>query len=415
MARKLRGLCDMKTRCPHCERTSLALLHLPLTADIDPLVKSWIQKIHIQTTALVSEDSPSRYRIQRHGTYYRKSDSRRIERFYCYNCKRSFSRATNSARYWQKKRRINEPLKNLLCSGVSQRRACLLLRVNRKTVIRRFSFLATHAKQRQKRWLAGLTPYSLRMLQFDDLESSIHTKCKPISVSLSVEPRSRKILSYSLSSMPAKGLLAQKANIKYGPRPDRRKQGWRSMFRELRRIVHPEACFSSDENPYYPKYLREFFPKATHTRHPGGRGCVAGQGELKKLTFDPLFSLNHTCAMMRANINRLFRRTWCTSKTIEGLRNHIALYVDYHNERLTPRLMRPQSKGPVSERLVFKRRIQFRNDTRASLVFRQRAHSTLHTRGQTPASQSGTENCFESRSSFLVRHPIFASQARSQH
>jgi len=65
------------------------------------------------------------------------------------------------------------------------------------------------------------------------------------------------------------------------------------------------------------------------------RGCVAGQGELKKIGFDPLFSLNHTYAMMRANINRLFRRTWNTTKDPRKLRDHIDLYVWYHNSELT--------------------------------------------------------------------------------
>ena len=58
---------------------------------------------------------------------------------------------------------------------------------------------------------------------------------------------------------------------------------------------------------------------------------MTGQGELKKLRFDPLFSLNHTCAMLRANINRLFRRTWCTTKKAACLKRHVAVYVRFHN------------------------------------------------------------------------------------
>ncbi|MBU6155196.1 MAG: hypothetical protein KGP28_12905, partial [Bdellovibrionales bacterium] len=49
----------------------------------------------------------------------------------------------------------------------------------------------------------------------------------------------------------------------------------------------------------------------------------------------PIFSLNHTCAMLRANLNRLFRRTWCTTKTIQGLIDHLSIYVAFHNRRLT--------------------------------------------------------------------------------
>ena len=61
-----------------------------------------------------------------------------------------------------------------------------------------------------------------------------------------------------------------------------------------------------------------------------------GQGELKKIGFDPLFDLNHTAAMIRANINRLFRRTWCTTKRADRLEAHLELYVQYHNRELIP-------------------------------------------------------------------------------
>ena len=106
-------------------------------------------------------------------------------------------------------------------------------------------------------------------------------------------------------------------------------------MQELIPLVDQKATFTSDENPHYPKYLRERFPRATHERLKSRRGCVVGQGELKKIGFDPLFALNHTCAMLRANMNRLARRTWCTTKTRTGLLDHLAIYVNFHNRVLT--------------------------------------------------------------------------------
>jgi hypothetical protein len=135
--------------------------------------------------------------------------------------------------------------------------------------------------------------------------------------------------------MPAKGLLSRVALRKYGPRADLRSQGWNALFQSLKPVVTPTALWFSDENPHYPGHLKRHHPLATHRTTPGGRGCIAGQGELKKLVFDPLFSLNHSCAMLRANLNRLFRRTWCTSKTKQGLIDHLSLYVRFHNEVLT--------------------------------------------------------------------------------
>jgi len=58
---------------------------------------------------------------------------------------------------------------------------------------------------------------------------------------------------------------------------------------------------------------------------------VAGQGELKKIGFDPLFSLNHTAAMIRDGVSRLVRKTWGNSKRMDRLEDHLFVYAHYHN------------------------------------------------------------------------------------
>lgn len=271
----------------------------------------------------------------RKGSYFRKSDGQRVQRYFCRNCRRHFSSAVFGACYRQKKRKLNHRLRLLLNSGISQRRAALLLGINRKTVVRKFRFLALQARESQKEWLKSLELNPLSLIQFDDLETSEHSKCKPLSVALAVDPKTRKILSFQVSSMPAKGHLAKVSQKKYGPRPDLRPMGWNALFLSLKPIVHPHSSWLSDENPHYPRHLFRHHPEASHSTVKGRRGCIAGQGELKKIGFDPLFALNHTCAMLRANLNRLFRKTWCTTKNQAGLRDHLALYVDYHNRVLT--------------------------------------------------------------------------------
>ncbi len=280
--------------------------------------------------------SPKTKGLVRKGTYFRRSDGQRISRYRCRECGKSFSSGTLFSCYRQKKRKLNHPLELLLNSGVSQRRAAILLRVNRKTVVRKFRFLAQQARSEHEQWLKTLETRPLTSVQFDDLETSEHTKCKPLSVALAVEPKCRKILGFQVSAMPAKGHLSRVALRKYGPREDRRSEGWNTLFEKLKPVVSPTAVWLSDKNPHYPRHLHRHHPEASHRTTPGRRGCIAGQGELKKIGFDPLFSLNHTCAMLRANLNRLFRRTWCTTKTKQGLIDHLSLYVNYHNRMLTP-------------------------------------------------------------------------------
>jgi hypothetical protein len=302
----------MKTECPHF---------------LD--VKSSELKSKAQS------DDPEIKLIVGNGSFLRSSDSKHIKRFYCRKCGRYFSNATLNPTFGQKKRRINPALMKLLCSGVSQRRAARLLGINRKTVARKLRFLSQQARLKQREFLKQYEDHPLVSIQWDDLETSEHSKCKPLSVTLAVEPSERKILGFQVSQMPAKGHLAKIAIRKYGYRRDERAMGWNVLFKSLIPIVDPQATFTSDENPHYSKPLLRHFPNAKHVAVKGRRGCIAGQGELKKIGFDPLFSLNHTCAMLRANLNRLFRRTWCTTKNRQALNDHIALYVDYHNCVLT--------------------------------------------------------------------------------
>jgi hypothetical protein len=201
--------------------------------------------------------------------------------------------------------------------------------------VRRFRFLATQARAQHTQWLKQYEKKPLSSIQFDDLETSEHSKCKPLSVALAVDPIHRKILRFEVSQMPAKGKLAAIAVRKYGYRKDDRPQGWDRLMVGLKSCVTTHATFASDENPHYPKHVLKHHPEVKHVTVKGGRGAIVGQGELKKLKFDPLFSLNHSCAMLRANLNRLFRRTWCTTKTRVGLIDHLYLYIVYHNLVLT--------------------------------------------------------------------------------
>jgi hypothetical protein len=211
-----------------------------------------------------------------------------------------------------------------------------ILRVDRKTIVKKIRLFSELDRKKQQKFLdSTYRSKPLAFVQFDDLETSEHTKCKPLSVTLAVDPNSRKILKFKVSSMPAKGHLAEISRKKYGYRVDQRPENWSQFMEELKPYVKSDAEWTSDENPQYPAHLKRHYPQAKHTRVKGGRGAITGQGELKKLKFDPLFSLNHTCAMLRANMNRLFRRTWSTTKTTRGLIDHLSMYVVYHNQVLT--------------------------------------------------------------------------------
>ncbi len=267
------------------------------------------------------------------GFFRRASDSRLIQRFKCKICQKKFSSATFQKTYRQKKTRINKMLNDYLSSNVSQRRCAILLNVSRKTIERRFRFLGFHKKEEHFKFINTLS--DIKVVQLDELQTIEHSKCKPLSVPVVVDPRTRKILCFDVASMPATGHLAKISRKKYGKRKDERQKALTRVLKKLQPILDEDVEFITDECPFYPKLIKKYFPKATHTTVKGSKSSVAGQGELKKIKYDPIFNINHTLAMLRGNINRLIRKTWCTTKNPERLLDHLYIYVNFHNKVLT--------------------------------------------------------------------------------
>lgn len=283
-------------------------------------------------------------RVTRLGHYRRACDRKKITRYRCLDCKRSFSDATVTFEYRQKKRHINLPLFELLSSSVSLRRSAKLTRIHRITVDRRLAYFARVADHRQDVFLRK-RPKSTHV-QFDDMESSEHTKMKPLSIPMAVDNDSRKILAFDVVSMPAKGTLAAVSRKKYGPRADYRKKGWAEVLEKVAATSTLGVTITSDSHTSYPRMIRTYVPGAVHVQVESRRACVAGQGELKEGAYDPLFAFNHTAAMLRANISRLVRKTWCNTKKLERLRMHIALYMMWHNEIITAEEQKREERFP---------------------------------------------------------------------
>lgn len=178
-------------------------------------------------------------------------------------------------------------------------------------------------------------------IQIDDLITKENSKLKPLSVSVAVDEDRRTILALEVSQIPAFGHLAKIAVKKYGLRKDEHSEGLTRLFKKLSPILSPEVVIKSDEHQRYPSFVSAYLPRARHLTYKSERACVAGQGELKKVRFDPLFMVNHTCALLRANINRLVRKTWCTTKDPQRLKDHLDIFMFFYNQILLKKDLTP--------------------------------------------------------------------------
>jgi transposase-like protein len=267
------------------------------------------------------------------GYFKRRDDGQVIRRFKCKSCLKRFSHATSSLEYKQKKRSKNLLISNLLSSGISMRRCALVLKINRKTVERKLKFLAMKARLTQSTFLESLKNQKLQNLQFDDLITNEHTKLKPLSVPIVVDPVSRKIIALEVSSIAAFGHLSKISKKKYGKRKNNHKEKLMDLFEKIKPIVDEKALIRSDEHRSYKEIINYYFPESHYKQYKSRRAYIAGQGEMKVGGNDPLFYINHTCAMLRANVNRLIRRSWCTTKNPERLKDHLDIFVSFYNHQ----------------------------------------------------------------------------------
>ena len=154
--------------------------------------------------------------VVKDGLYFRKNDSKRIQRYVCTLCGKRFSKSTGELEYHQKKRRINGTLFKLLSSGNTIRRSALILNVDKKTVERRIPYLGKKSRIIQKKLRDELKSKPVGRVQFDDLITIEHTKLKPLSVSCAVDEETRLILGVEVSKIPSFGKLSKISKKKYG-------------------------------------------------------------------------------------------------------------------------------------------------------------------------------------------------------
>lgn len=270
-------------------------------------------------------------KVRKKNFYFIKHSRSRVRRYFCQNCKRTFSSRTFSATYKQKKPFLNLLIFEKLSSGNTQRRTARLLRCSKSTVARKLIWLSTFLNR------GHFLSQDFLHIQIDELETIEHTKLKPLTIPLCIS-HNYKILGFSVGKIKPKGHLADIALRKYGPREDQRTQVLTELFENLKKDQKAvPLTITTDAHPIYPALVRKYFPHSQHVV-VNSRDHLKKKRELiytaeRKKVFDPMFALNQRCAMLRSDIRRLTRRSWCTTKKIENLKDHLGLYQAYNNSQ----------------------------------------------------------------------------------
>jgi len=274
-------------------------------------------------------------RYKKHGTFYRHEDARQVPRFYCHGCGKTFSRAGFSLYYRHHYRYLTEVFRALFANGATIRGIARIFGVDKGTVARRLVLLAQEARHREaiRRNAAPLAG----TVMFDDLITFEHTKLKPLSVTVIADADRWRIIGSTVSQIPASGHIAEKSRKKYGKRPDKSIRARHKLMSNTAALISIKSMVITDKHKHYPALVKRHLQEATHVQHESIKASVVGQGELKKSGKDPLFCINHQLAMFRANVSRLFRRSWNTTKRVSRLSDHLDIFIDDYNRFRQPK------------------------------------------------------------------------------
>ena len=119
-----------------------------------------------------------------------------------------------------------------------QRDIASFVDVNVKTVASRLRWQASLSREKNQRFLANyIKRYGpINTVQFDDLVTFEHTKCKPLTVPVALIAGTRVPLAFGVASIPASGHLAKIARERYGKREDNSQQAREELFKQLVKI-----------------------------------------------------------------------------------------------------------------------------------------------------------------------------------
>ena len=256
----------------------------------------------------------------RHGDYKPLCRPWPVPRFRCRECLRTFSRQTFRADYRDHRPDLNARLYDYLTSGVGLRQAARKLGLSLTCTHQKFRKIARHLRGLNENNRGPLPPDS--KLQLDELETyEGRRNTRPLSVPLLIERDSRFTIWTESAPIRPRGKMteARKRAIeadeaRYGPRQDDSQAAvLRTLFkgRELAGDLR-EVVLQTDEKSSYGPLARRAFK---------GMALVHEKtnSKLARLTWNPLFPINHTEAMMRDLMGRLRRESWLVSKKREFL------------------------------------------------------------------------------------------------
>ncbi len=268
----------------------------------------------------------------RRGSYHPRCRAHSVPRFRCRTCGRGFSRQTFRLDFRDHRPDLNAPLFISLATGLGLRQTARNLGLSLRCAELKFRKIARHLRRLNLN-LRGPLPTGSE-LQFDELETyEGRRNTRPLSLPLLIERKSRYVIWGESASIrprgsmpPARRKAIAQDQARHGKRKDLSR---RSVLRTLERGAElvgelERVVLGTDEKSTYPGLARKVF---------GADRLVHQQtsSELARMSWNPLFAINHTEAMARDGMGRLRRESWLVSKKHRYLDLGLQMWMAYRN------------------------------------------------------------------------------------
>lgn len=265
----------------------------------------------------------------RHGSYLPRCRRRRVPRFRCRTCQRTFSRQTFRHDYRDRRPECNVRLFELLTSGVGLRQSARQLGLGVHAVQYKFRKIARTCRLLHRNLVPALP--ADRTYVLDEEETYEKASIRPLTMPVLIDKDTYFVIATMVG--PIRRLappgthrrwLQDRDEYRRGRRRDRSRICVRATLRSLRRrLGNGRLRLMSDDKSSYRTLGVEVF----------GRSLVhiTIAGSLARGTFNPLFPINLTLAMTRDNCGRLRRQSWLISEKRRCLQMHLHLFTAYRN------------------------------------------------------------------------------------
>jgi len=294
------------------------------------------------------------WRFKRCGYFWSHSQRKRIPRFLCHSCRRSFSSQTFAANYWLKRPDILPQLLTKTTGCMANRQIARDLAVAPSTIDRQLARLGRHCLLYHASQMQKAPPASV--VAIDGLVTFEHSQYWPFHHHLGVEPTSDFIVYFTDSEVrrsgsmtPAQKLKRERLEAMYG-RPD--PQAVRKDVTHLLEVVagsQPQLTVLSDEHKAYPPALRRLKCKVEH---------LVTSSRARRDSRNRLFPVNVADLLVRHSSANHKRETIAWSKRRQSSAERLAVFVVWRNYLKGRREKARGSPTPAQARGMLDRRLE---------------------------------------------------------